>query len=96
MNINVSKWLQNLSKVILVVGFVASISVSSLPMFIQTEFYVIFWAVIVPIWVISFILFTLLHAIKAHLEIQKSILERLNQSFKVEEQRRIEDPLSRF
>lgn len=96
MKINISDWLYNLSSVVLVVGLMAGLSISGLPIFSQIEFYITFWVVIVPIWVLSIILFVLLRALKAHLAFQKSILERLNQNFKVEEQRRVEDPLSRF
>jgi len=96
MKINVSIWLYKISNIVLVTGFIASMALSGLPIFSQVEFYLIFWALIVPIWVLSFVLFALLHAFNEHLTIQKSILERLNQSFKVEEQRRVEDPLSRF
>lgn len=96
MKINISDWLYNLSSVVLVVGLMASLSISGLPIFSQIEFYITFWVAIVPIWVLSIILFVLLRALKAHLAFQKLILERLNQNFKVEEQRRVEDPLSRF
>lgn len=96
MKINISDWLHNLSSAVLVTGLAASMAISGLPIFSQIEFYITFWVVIVPIWVLSLILFVLLRALKAHLSFQKSILERLNQNFKVEEQKRVEDPLSRF
>ena len=96
MKINVLNWLHKLSSVVLIIGFIGSIAISGLPVFNEIEFYLVFWAIVMPIWVISLVVFLLLRAFEEHIILQNKILERLDYTFKVEEQKRVEDPLSRF
>ena len=46
--------------------------------------------------ILSLVVFLLLRAFEEHIILQNKILERLDYTFKVEEQKRVEDPLSRF
>ena len=96
MKIDIVNWLNKISIMLIIVCFFISISLVRLPFLSLMDSNSIFWLIIVPMWLISIVFFIILKSLEEHILQQRKILERLELTFRVEEQKRIEDPLSRF
>jgi len=96
MKFEVIKWIRAVCVFVLFMLMLVSISMFDLPVLSTMGKESILFLIIFPMWTISFVIIILLLSIVEIINNQNKLINRLEHTFKVEEQKRIDDPLSRF
>jgi len=96
MKFEVNKWIKAVCAFVLFMVLLISTSMFDLPVLSSMGKESILFLIIFPMWTISFVIIIVLLSIVEIINNQNKLMSRLEHTFKVEEQKRIDDPLSRF